>query len=68
MVISKAGIAGRYLRSQQGSSNEYAFDVAFDAQATQAEVRTYVCMRERVHAYAMRDTQPERLSDNSGPD
>lgn len=38
VVISKAGIAGRYLRSQQGSSNEYAFDAAFDADATQAQV------------------------------
>lgn len=38
MVISKAGIAGRYLRSQQGSSNEYAFDHAFDANASQAQV------------------------------
>lgn len=38
VVISKAGIAGRYLRSQQGSSNEYAFDAAFDADASQAQV------------------------------
>ena len=38
VVIAKSGIAGRYLRSQQGSSNEYAFDVAFDADASQADV------------------------------
>ena len=38
VVIAKAGIAGRYLRSQQGCSNEYAFDVAFDADASQSEV------------------------------
>lgn len=38
VVISKAGIAGHYLRSQQGSSNRYAFDAAFDADASQASV------------------------------
>jgi hypothetical protein len=38
VVISKAGIAGAYLRSQQGSVNEYAFDAAFDDGASQGEV------------------------------
>lgn len=38
MVISKAGNPAHYLRSQQGTVNEYAFDAAFGAGSTQAEV------------------------------
>ncbi len=38
MVISKAGNPAHYLRSQQGTVNEYAFDAAFGAASTQAEV------------------------------
>ena len=45
VVIAKAGIAGRYLRSQQGSSNEYAFDAAFDDKSSQAEVYEHTAKR-----------------------
>src|SRR5690554_5956296 len=38
VAITKAGAAGTYLRSQQGSINEYAFDVAFDESTPQTEV------------------------------
>lgn len=38
VVIAKAGIAKAYLKSQQGSVNEYQYDVAFDADSSQTEV------------------------------
>ncbi|CAM9322320.1 unnamed protein product, partial [Phaeothamnion confervicola] len=38
VAISKAAVSGTYLRSQQGAVNEYAFDEAFDSDATQAQV------------------------------
>lgn len=44
-MISKAGNPSHYLRSQQGSINEYAFDVAFDGTSSQAEVYQHTAKR-----------------------
>ncbi|CAM9100804.1 unnamed protein product [Chrysoparadoxa australica] len=38
VAITKSAVGGAYLRSQQGTVNEYMFDAAYDSDATQADV------------------------------